>query len=158
MKKSLLIILSLLIGFSAVARKHKHKKKNDIISVSMRRTGCYGKCPDYIVKIDNTGMATYTGNRFVTDTGTFQKNIGATQAMTIINEANTYQVDTCQDSYYNRISDLPGIILTVQYATHTKRINNAHFGPHFLVALAGDIELAGKKTDSTGWSKVSAGK
>jgi len=160
MKKITLFILSFAFALSALALlPHKHRKQqssSEIISVSMRRTGCYGRCPDYTIKIDKEGIVTYTGNRFVTDSGIFRKNIGSTKAMEIIDQFYTYQVDTCNDEYYNKISDLPGLILTVQYITHTKRILNAHYGPRFLAVLANTIEVAGKKTDDIGWEKIVA--
>jgi hypothetical protein len=160
MKKIALIILSLLIVFSAGAKKHKHKKKitttSDIKSVSMRRTGCYGRCPDYSIEINSDGTTIYTGRMFVTDTGTFRKNIGTERAATILAEAAAYRLDTCQNLYQSRIADLPGMIITVQYNTQVKTINNANFGPAFLRTLAADIDKAGGKTDDNGWKKIPA--
>ena len=157
MKKSALIILSLIIAFTASATQHKHKKKhrpaNQIISVSMRRTACYGRCPDYTIEINKDGVVTYTGKRFTKDTGTFKKNIGSVKAIALIGKFNTYRVDTCQDNYVNRISDLPGIIMTIQYGNHTKTIMNAHFGPGFLKELAGEMDAVGNKTDDEGWKR-----
>lgn len=156
MKKITLLIFAIIISGAAIA-KHKHKKKqssgNAITSVSMRRTACYGRCPEYTIEINENGMATFTGIRFTPDTGTFRKNIGASKAIEIINQFETYRADTCQNGYRNRIEDLSGLILTINYKDSTKTIRNANFGPIFLRQLGQAIDAAGKKTDDS-WEKV----
>ena len=156
MKKFTLVVLFLLAGQVTFAKSHKHKKKKSpgsITSVSMRRTGCFGRCPDYTIEIDNDGAVTYTARRFCPDSGVFKKNIGVAKAMEVIGQFETDRVDTCQDVYTNRIQDVPGIILTIKYEDTTKTIANAHFGPRFLKDLAAAVDAAGKKTDDS-WKKV----
>ncbi len=159
MKKITLVILSVLIGFTSIARNNKHKKKqsgNEIISVELNRTGCYGRCPTYMVEINKDGIATYTAIRFTTDSiGTYRKKIGKAKAMEILNEINSYQVDTCKDTY-RYVPDLPGLNLTIKYQNKTKSIVNAKNGPSFLLHLGKIIEDAGLKADDNGWKKVTA--
>ena len=162
MKKTALIILALLVGFSVYAKHHKRKKKqqattSSMISVTMRRTPCYGRCPNYEIQLDNDGTAIYTAIRFNPDTGTFTKNIGAAKVKEIIDQFNSYRVDTCQDLYRNRIADLPGINFTIKYKDSTKNIRNAQFGPGFLKTLATAVDDAAKKTDDS-WTKVDTAK
>lgn len=156
MKKIISVVLALLICSLAFAR-HKHKRKQkkpgNIISVSVRHPGCYGRCPDYIVEINNLGIATYTAKRFNPDTGVFQKNIGIDKAQEIFNMVNTYRVDTCKRMYRALVSDIPGFIITIVYNDSSKMINNANFGPLFLKQIANSVDEAGKKTDNT-WQKV----
>ena len=127
MKKITLIILAVIICFPAIAKHKKHKKKqesgNEIISVQIFRTGCYGKCPTYTVEINNDGMATYTAIRFNADSGVFKKNIGKAKAMEILNEVNSYKPDTCKDVYDARAADLPGINFNIKYKNKTKTID-----------------------------------
>jgi len=156
MRKITVAILFLLVCSAAFA-KHKHKQKpqpaGNIKSVSIHHTSCYGRCPSYTIEIFNDGTAIYTGMRFVPDTGIFQKNIGIEKAMGIINQFNTYRVDTCQDVYRTRIPDMPSLIVTVKYTDSTKTIRDANFGPPYLKQLGNLIEQAGMKTDST-WQKT----
>jgi hypothetical protein len=158
MKEIILTILVVLVGFSAFAKRHRHKAKsqpaNDIISVALRHTACYGRCPDYIVEINKDGIATYTGVRFTPDSGVFTKNIGKVKAMKILNRFNAYRADTCQDRYTAKNPDFPGLTLTIKYDSKTKMILNANFAPIGLRTIAGSIDsLTGDKVDNT-WHAV----
>ncbi len=162
MKKITLVILSILIGFSAIAKtKHKKKKKvvavaaNNITSVLIMRTGCFGHCPTYSVEINKNGMATYSAIRFNEDSGNYQKNIGVAKAATILNQVQQYRLDTCSESYYNQIPDLPNLNYEIVYNNKTKKIYSAKYGPDFLSILAREIEEVGKrKIGDAGWKKV----
>ena len=122
----------------------------------MHRTACFGRCPDYMIEINNSGVVTYTAIRFCEDTGVFKKDIGASKAREIIDQFTTYKVDTCKDIYESRIQDVPGMVMTIKYKTTTKIIRDANFGPFFLQRLAEAIDAVGKKTDDT-WKKVGDG-
>lgn len=158
MRKIALVFLSLIVGLNAFAKHKKNKqtpkKGNSILSVQLFRTGCFGQCPTYIVEIANDGIATYSAIRFNDDSGIFKKDIGKAKAQELLNEVNSYQPDTCKDEYDTRVADLPGINLQIKYTNKTKKIMNAKDGPAFLRLLANHIDAAGKKTDNTGWTKV----
>lgn len=42
------------------------------LKASLRRTPCYGRCPVYTIKLYDTGLATYKGDRFVDKVGGYQ--------------------------------------------------------------------------------------
>ncbi len=157
MRKIVLVILAVLICAPVFAKHQKRKKKKKqsqtaITSVAMHRTPCYGRCPDYSIKISSNGEVVYTGMRFVEDSGVYTKNIGTEKAMEIINQFITNRVDTCKDLYSNRIPDLPGIVMTIVYNGKTKEIRNAHFGPPYLKGLATSMDEVGKQHDNS-WKK-----
>ena len=159
MKKIALVIFALLITVSVFAKHHKRKKKQvkkaEITSVSLHRTACYGRCPDYTIDLNIDGTAIFTAIRFNPDTGIFTKNIGAQKAVEIINQFKTYRVDTCKNLYQNRRPDIPGLVLTIKYADSAKTIRNAHFGPYFLKQLATSIDEVAKKAEGdNSWKKT----
>lgn len=123
----------------------------------MHRTACYGRCPDYTIELNKDGNATYTGIRFVKDSGVYKKNIGSAQTMSVINKLLENHVDTCTDKYINRIPDLPGIVYTITYKDSVKKIFNANWGPQYLKDIATDMDNVGKPTGKT-WKKVKATK
>src|SRR5437868_9298898 len=99
MKKLILFILLLSVSspsFAGHKHKKKHKNTNEIESVSMSRTGCFGRCPVYTIEISKSGTATYSARMFNPDTGVFRKNIGEAKAMEVINQFSDYRVDTCK--------------------------------------------------------------
>lgn len=154
MKKAAWLLLLLMVCLSTTAKQKKHKKKknsaNEIESISMRRTGCYGRCPAYIIEIKKDGMATYTAIRFTADSGVFKKNIGVKKVSEIFNQANTSRIDTCKNEYKALATDLPGLIFTIKYTNTTKTIDNANYGPPVLRQLADTMDgIAGKKVDET---------
>lgn len=164
MRKITLVILTVLIASCAVAKNKKPKKKakqpaNEITSVLMRRTGCFGHCPTYTIDINKDGMAIYNAERFNTDSGVFRKKIGVAKAAEILNEVNKYRPDTCREMYENMIPDLPNLNYEIVYKNKTKKIYSAIYGPDFLSILARKIEAVGLKNEqnNTGWERVTDG-
>ena len=170
MKKITLVVLLLITGLSIFAKQSKHKKQkqqgNEFMSLALHHTGCYGRCPTYIIEINRNGIATYTGIRFTPDSGIYTKKIGVTNAMEIINLANEYRIDTCKDRYENRVQDLPGINYTINFDNKTKPILNANYGPYFLAILKVKMDsVLDQKADESGllpldksWHKATGGR
>lgn len=161
MKKLTLVILLLSVIAGVEAKQPKNKKKKqaktgEIISVSVHRTVCYGQCPDYIIEINRDGTATYTARMFTPDTGIFKKTIGKEKAGEVIALFKQYRVDTCMEMYENRIPDLPGFNITINYKKSKKQIFNCAWGPLFLKEIAQAMEDVGKKPDDAGeeWKKI----
>ncbi len=156
MRNLLLVIIAVLFFIPADARHKKRKAqkvtKGPIVSVMIHHTACFGRCPDYKVEISNDGTATYTGIRFVTDSGVFKKNIGIKRANDIFNIVMANRLDTCKKMYENRVPDLPGLYYTIKYKDSTKNILNAEWGPYILREIADSIEAVGKKTDNS-WKR-----
>ena len=157
MKKLFLILFACIICLPVFAKHAKKKKRQSsntsaIQSIMIDRTGCFGKCPTYSIKIDNSGIVTYTGKRFVTDSGVYTKNVGATITTEIIHQLHFHKVDTCRNLYENMIPDLPGLVYTIQYKDSTKKIRNAFWGPEYLKQIAVAIDDLGKVHDNT-WKK-----
>jgi len=164
MKKIAIMILAMAVGFGATAkqnRKTKKKKKeqpSSIVSVTMHRTACFGRCPDYTIEIDHNGNVTYTGIRFVDDSGVYTKNIGRAKAITFINQLASYKVDTCREMYETRIPDLPGINYEIKYTNKVQKIITANGGPAYLSEMATAMDDVGKKNDDKAWKKVEPAK
>lgn len=152
-----LVLITLAPLISWGIKKKKRVNNNPIISVTMQRTACYGRCPEYKIEMDRYGNVNYTGIRNVSDTGMFTKNIGYPATMTILDKLNKNKVDTCRKLYETRIPDLPGIMYTITYKDSTKRILAAEWGPAYLKETAEDMDKIGKPTDKT-WKRIKAKK
>lgn len=155
MKKSAFIILMALVSFSAAAQKKKTATPmadiGDITSVSIYHTACFGRCAEYKVEVNKNGIATYTGIRFVPDSGIYVKNIGAKTAREILTYFARYSWDSFPDRYESMVQDLPGLILTVNHGKQTKSIQNAHFGPIVLKGLCKKLDvIINRQNDENG--------
>jgi hypothetical protein len=147
MKKNILfLVLMVIVVFTACAGQKKTKKtpaksnKLNVTYAKMFRTSCFGRCPNFYVEVYNTGLVRYTGVRFVTDSGVYEKNIGTVKAQELLNEFNNYRVDTLKDEYPLLVSDLPGINYTFRYGNITKKVMNSHYGPWFMKELAREVD------------------
>ncbi len=155
MKKIILAILATvtLAPAFATSKIKKPASNSPIVSVTVQRTACYGKCPEYTIQIDANGYATYTGTRNMKMLGTYKKKIGTTKTMAIINQLIAYKVDTCRKIYDNRIPDLPGIQYFIQYKDSVQKIYSAEWGPQYLKDVATDMDNLGRNPNKT-WTKV----
>jgi hypothetical protein len=157
MNKIILAFCLVVMGLPACATAKKKKQSaNEVVSVTMHRTICFGRCPDYTIEMNKDGNTIYTAKRFNSDTGIFKKNIGSKKVAEIFSQFATYRVDTCAEMYDNRIPDLPGLNFTIKYKNRTQKIFNANFGPYFLKEIAAAIDAAGKKADAADktWKKT----
>lgn len=159
MKKFFLAVVALTIVAPVFAKHKKTKKKKKaptasaIRSVSMHRTACFGRCPEYKIELNSSGIATYTGIRFVEDSGVYTKNIGTAKSMEIIGQLITYHVDTCRRMYESRITDVPDVYYTITYKDSVKKIFNANWGPIYLREIAQQMDEIGKVHDNS-WKKA----
>jgi len=132
----------------------KKAMKPDIEYVMMKRTACFGKCPIYYIEIFENGIMRYHGERFVKDSGIYEKNIGAAKADSIIAMFREYRVDTCSEKYEMNVADLPGIYYNFIIDGKETKINNAEFGPDFLKVLAGRLDELGYNVDHSQWKRI----
>ncbi len=120
--------------------------------VMMRRGACFGRCPEYTITIYKTGRVVYAGTRNATPLGTYQKELGAATTQALLQKFMDHRVDTCRAYYISRIADAPTMSFTLVINGKQQIIGNAHFGPHFLIDLADEVDVMGK-VDST-WTKL----
>ena len=151
--RTIFLIVSLFLLAAPVFAGHKKGASGRVVEcITMHRTSCFGRCPDYKIEIFKNGLVRYTGYMFVTDSGTYTKKFSSDKAAALYRLFKLYRVDTCKASYENRIPDLPGLIYTIKYAAETQQINNAAFGPQYLKKLARSVDSLGQ-VDET-WKKV----
>ena len=151
MKKLVLfaILASVSLPLFAGGKKKEVQPRSCIQSVAIERTGCYGRCPSYSIRIQKGGMVTYTAGAYTPDTGTYTKNVGAKVVQQILSKLEKMRVDTCQKAYDSQIPDLPNLNYTIVYKNTTKKIFTADWGPEFLKAIGFEIDEIGKTHDNT---------
>lgn len=160
MKKNLFIIIPVLVvALIACAQTKKttsktSPKKLNLEYVLMKRTACFGRCPMYKIELYKDGTLRYTGERFIKDSGVYEKNIGAANAEKLLDEFRKYRIDTCKEEYSMPIADLPGIYYNYKINGVEKKIVHAEFGPDFLKSLAMSMDDVGYNVDHSTWKKI----
>jgi hypothetical protein len=125
-------------------KNSKHKQtdisNNHLSYIRMHRTACFGRCPVYSIEIFDNGLLRYSGIRFVSDTGVFEKKIEIGKVKEFLASFEKFKLDTVHESYENRIVDLPGIFYEFKLGNDEMHVKNAQFGPNFLKSIATEID------------------
>lgn len=138
----LMILAAACAGKKAVRGQKSNSSTNGPTyeSVMIRRTTCFGRCPDYSIEIRKDGLVRYTGYRFTELTGIYERQMDVAKVQALLSECRQYRIDTCQAEYRVLASDLPGLNYTLQLSSGEKEIRHAHFGPKFLISIARHID------------------
>lgn len=125
-----------------------------VTSVTMSRGYCFGKCPVYSIEVSNSGLARYTGKKFVEKTGVYEKTFDKAAVSNLLSEVSKARLDTMQNSYEQLVSDLPSVDFAVIFSNgKSKFIQNAHYGPQVLANLAYQIDALVKTPDYS-WKRT----
>jgi TonB family protein len=112
-----------------------------VSEVSMQRTACFGRCPEYNVELTLSGKLTYTGLRHTDRTGTYVAELPAKVMTKFFREISRYKLSVLKPSYKMISTDLPGMHLDFIISGRQKSIRQAESGPAYLSVI-------GKKIDS----------
>ena len=147
MKKTILGICTLLlVVLCACAQQKKTTKKTkgtttttktNITAIEMTRGACFGKCPEYTLRVAADGNAIYTGRGNAPYQGVYTKKLDAAKVVDLFKEYERYRVDTCSEKY-RYMPDIPGLEYVIYYQTKEQIIKNANtpFAPKFLNGLS----------------------
>lgn len=93
-------------------------------SVSLQRTGCFGRCPSYTVTVRGTGEVTYDGGGYVDVEGEHRYTIPAADAARLMDSLYAAALWSAKDEYEARVTDNPTQLLTITLGKHTKKIRD----------------------------------
>lgn len=100
--------------------------------ITMKRTACYGTCPQYIITIYKDGKTIYEGINFVDKIGRYQSYLtqkDVKNILTNIDEVSFFELD---DYYDSPITDVPSVILKVDTHNKTHKVIDRFNGPKSL--------------------------
>lgn len=146
----LLQILTLLMLTSCSLFKGQ---KEQIESISLSRSGCYGKCPVYQVTLNRDGSILYKGDMFVEHIGTY--NVEAEfDFQHFENLVNTSDFFNLEDSYIENVADIPVCGVTVRTTSKVKSILDNGIGPQELRYFQKEIDKVLSNSENAIWKKV----
>lgn len=93
-------------------------------SVQLRRTGCFGTCPDYQLTIAGNGTVRFFGHSFVLIPGDHVALIAPDAVRGLIADFEEADFFSARDEYVANVTDNPAQILTLSVAGHTKTVKD----------------------------------
>ena len=97
--------------------------------IFMKRTACYGTCPQYTVSIYKNGVIHYEGKLFVDKIGCFSSNIPMKQVKNL--ELALKQIDffSLESVYQAPMTDVPSVITKVVLDNQEHKVIDQFQGP-----------------------------
>ncbi len=99
-------------------------RKWDTLVITLTRTACFGKCPDYTVAIHGDGTVVFTGRRFVAHTGVYRAHISRAAVRSLFAEFRQADYFSLPDAYRARVTDLPTYTTSIAFDGHEKHVLN----------------------------------
>ena len=102
------------------------------IFLTMERTPCFGKCPNYKITIFNTGNVIYEGFNFTEKKGKYTTKLSAKEIEEIESQTDVINLFLLKDKYDAAVTDIPSCILMVNYKGKKKKILDRYGAPQEL--------------------------
>jgi hypothetical protein len=94
------------------------------VTITLSRGVCFGFCPDYTVSIDQSGLVTYEGRRFVAVTGRQTARIAPADVRRLLDRFDAANFMRLRDDYRANVSDLPTYTVVLARGGVRKRVTD----------------------------------
>lgn len=143
------LFLILVIGSSCKAGK---QPKQETARLELRKTPCFGRCPEFTFTVDLSGKASYTGLTNVEKHGEYEKVFPREEVKKVVDAFEAAGFWNFQDKYVNQgVSDMPSVFTYFEHNGKSKRIENQFNAPKELKALE---KMLDEMANSEGWKRV----
>lgn len=131
---SLLIFGTITVGTAIESEQQQQTPKETTIVkeslfLSMERTPCFGKCPNYKITIFNTGRVIYEGFNFVEKKGKFETQLTSVQLKEIKSQMKIINIYSMKDKYDSNITDIPSCLIYINDNGKKKKIYDRYGAP-----------------------------
>ncbi len=100
--------------------------------LSMERSPCFGKCPNYKISIFNTGRVIYEGFNFVEKEGKYETQLSEDAMNEIKEQMELIKIFKMEDKYDSPITDIPSTLIYINNDGKKKKIYDRHGAPNEL--------------------------
>jgi len=114
----------------------------DDLLITLRRTPCFGTCPDYTVTIDAKGRVSYDGRRFVRVMGHQTDTIPRASVVALVETIDRIGFFGLKTLYTKNVTDLPTTFVTITRNGETKTVEDYLGAPEGLIAFEKQIDEA----------------
>jgi Domain of unknown function (DUF6438)/Ankyrin repeats (3 copies) len=124
-----LVLFALVLAVLLVAGCHSlaHPKDRRSVSVTLKRTACYGTCPVYSVVIHANGLVEYLGELNVGIPGQQTGRIPPEKLLDLLRDFEGIHFFDLQDKYSEACTDQPTAVISILVDGKTKEVSN-YFG------------------------------
>ena len=150
----LLIFLSILIITSCKTSKKTvdaAPTQEVYLSISMKKTACYGTCPVYEIQIYSDLSVKLKADQHLDKTGTFESKISGKrldQIKAMFLEADFFSF---KDQYTKKVTDLPTTYLYFNDSGKEKRVMDYYGAPESLKSLENEVASL---LDELDWERI----
>src|SRR5262245_16121546 len=135
-----------LLMLASVATAATPQAGTESIEISIKRTPCFGMCPEYEVVMRDDGTVKYTGRTNVRVEGEQTGKIDPAAGRALAKEMELAGYFDLQDEYTARVTDLPTTYTSLKIGARTKTVKNYFGAPQKLKDLEKRIdEVSGAK-------------
>lgn len=100
--------------FSACAPVDVPTDAQQPATITLSRSVCFGFCPDYTVRIDQSGAVTFEGRRFVNVAGVQHAQIPAADVQALLARFDAVNFNALRNEYRAAVSDMPTYTITLE--------------------------------------------
>jgi hypothetical protein len=109
------------------------------IIIEMEKTACYGQCPVYTVKIDESGRGLFIGVENTAHLGLFSFRLRKEELNGLIASFERIRFFELKDRYYDYVTDPPTTYLTFRNGSREKKVMDYYGAPQELKDLEKSI-------------------
>ena len=120
---ALILGVLLAVGCHSIA----HPRNLRSVSVTLKRTACYGTCPVYTFAIHGSGLVEYFGELHVDVPGPQTARIPPGSVKDLLKASENIHFFDFKDKYSENCTDLPTVIISILVDGKTKQVSN-YFG------------------------------
>jgi len=121
--KEVIIIDTLVFKFNDfIELRRSENNRNDIESIEIKTSTCYGSCPAFILKLSENGTANFEGIAFTKQQGKSSKNLLKVSFNEISAVANYIDVRNLKDNYAVNWTDDQTATLTVTFKDQSTKV------------------------------------
>lgn len=100
------------------------------VTITMRRTACFGMCPVYTVTIYGSGKIEFRGDNFVAKEGLHTDSIPPAEVNRLVHAFHEKKFFSMNDRYENRhVTDLPSTTTAFESGKDSKSVYNYYGAP-----------------------------
>ncbi len=126
---------------------------DQIESISLSRSGCYGKCPVYQITLNRDGSILYKGNMFVEHIGSYsvETDFDFQKFEELVKTSDFFNLE---DSYMEDVADIPSCGVTVRTGSKVKSVVDNGIGPRELRVFQKEIDKVISDSKEVIWKKI----